>query len=157
MGSHTWQPLGATKIHTVLGRRVKKKKERNAETALKQRVLSAQRGALQRGRPHPLSRLLHMRPSTPCTRSSPSTPCTTPCSERPPQPVLLHHLHQRLQQEPGELLLLLLLDEAEDEESGFCCATFDRSRTSHCGCRRVILFSLLKYFLHLWFINLFKQ
>merc|ERR1711936_319360 len=126
----------------------KKNKERNAETAVKQRVLSAQRCALQRGRPHPLCRLLHMRPST---------PCTTPCSERPPQPDLHHHLHQRLQQEPGELLLLLLLDEAEDEESGFCCATFDRSRTSHCGCRRVILFSLLKYFLHLWFINLFKQ
>merc|ERR1711936_141470 len=149
MGSHTWQPLGATKIHTVLRRRGKKnKKERNAETPLKQRVLSAQRCALQRGGPHPLSRLLHMRPSTPCTRSSPSTPCTTPCSERPPQP----DLHQRLQQEPGELLLLLLLllDEAEDEESGFCCATFDRSRTSHWGSRRVILFSLLKSSLHLW-------
>merc|ERR1712179_412728 len=123
MGSHTWQPLGATKIHTVLGRRVKKKKkERNAETALKQRVLSAQRGALQRGRPHPLSRLLHMRPITPCP--------STPCSERPPQTDLHHHLHQRFQQEPGGLLLLLLLllllDETEDEESGFCCATFDR-------------------------------
>merc|ERR1712233_90178 len=115
MGSHTWQPLGATKIHTVLGRRGKKKqKERNAETALKQCVLSAQWCALQRGRPHPLSRLLHMRPSTPCT--------STPCSERPPQPDLHHHLH----------LLLLLLDEAEYEESGFCCATFDRSRTAHC-------------------------
>merc|ERR1712130_987820 len=54
-------------------------------------------------------------------------------------------------QAPGELLLLLL-DEAEDEESGFCCATFDRSRTSHCGGRRVILFSLLKYSLHLWWM-----
>merc|ERR1712130_896972 len=110
---------GNQDTHCVGRRGEKKKKERNAETALKQRVLSAQRGSLQRGRPHPLSRLLHMRPST-------------PCSERPPQPDLHLHLPQHLQQEPGELLLLLL-DEAEDEESGFCCATFDRSRTSHCG------------------------
>merc|ERR1712088_776773 len=102
-------------------------KERNAEAAIKQRVLPAQRGALQRGGPHPLRRLLHLRPSTPCTGPPPN----------------LNHRRQRPQQGHGRLLLLLLLlCEAEAEESGLCCSTFARSRTPHSGGRRVILFSL---------------
>merc|ERR1712107_600991 len=83
--SLTSHPLGATTLNK------QDKKERNAETPLQQRVLPAQRGALQRGGPHPLRRLLHLRPSAPCTR--PSTSPSTPCSERPPQPDLYHHLH----------------------------------------------------------------
>merc|ERR1712121_50501 len=49
----------------------------------------------------------------------------------------------------GLLLLLLLPDETEDEESGFCCATFEGSRTPQCGGGRVILFSLFKSSLNL--------
>merc|ERR1712158_129110 len=107
-------------------RRRRRGKERNAEAAIQQRVLPAQRGALQRGRPHPLRRLLHLRPSAPCTGPPPN----------------LNHRRQRPHQGHGRLLLLLLC-KAEAEESGLCCSTFSRSRTPHSGGRRVILFSLL--------------
>ena len=52
--------------HTV-EKQAKAGKERNAETAIEQRVLPAQRGPLQRGGPHPLRSLLHLRPSTSCS------------------------------------------------------------------------------------------
>jgi len=126
--SHTWEPLGATKRwdpYILTGSREK----RNAEAAIEQRVLSAQRGALQRGRPHPLSSLLHLRPSSPC----------------PAPPSYFHHCQRRLQQGRG---WLLLLHEAETEESGFCCPTFAWARAPCSGSgRRVILFSLYS-FLH---------
>merc|ERR1739842_97337 len=83
--SHTWQPLGATKSWETHCLEAEGGKEGDAEAAIEQRVLPAQRGALQRGGPHPLRRLLHLRPST-------------SCSGPPPD---LHQGQQRLQQGHG--------------------------------------------------------